>query len=91
MVIKGVRQMASTASRPNTPMAPFSIPAPASTVPAASEMMEPTTGTAVAMAVRVNWVDRASAAEVAAPVTDRKPVKTSIRAVSAQATHLQRP
>ena len=91
MLRNGVRQMDSTASIPKMPMAPFSTPAPANTVPVASEMMEPTTGTAVAMALRVICTVMASAAPVAAPVRVRKPVNTTMDAVSAQVTALLMP
>ena len=90
MFRNGVRQMASTASIPKIPTAFFSTPAPASTVPVASEMMEPTTGTAVAMALRVICTVMASAAPAAAPVSVRKPVTTMV-AVSAQVTALLMP
>jgi len=88
MFRNGVRQMASTASIPKIPTAFFSTPAPASTVPVASEMMDPTTGTAVAMALRVICTVMASAAPVAAPVRVRKPVNTTMVAVRAQVTAL---
>ena len=83
--------MDSTASIPKMPIAPFSTPAPASTVPVASEMMEPTTGTAAEMAERVICTVIASAAPVAAPVRVRKPVNATINAVSAHVTALLMP
>ena len=54
-------------------------------------MMEPTTGTAVAMALRVICTVMASAAPAAAPVSVRKPVNTTMVAVSAQVTALLMP
>ena len=63
---KGPRHAASTPSRPNTPMAFFTTPAPASTLPAASERMRPTTGMAPT-AERVTCTVSASAEVLTAP------------------------
>ena len=86
MCRKGVRQVASTASIPNTPREFFKRPAPDSTLPLACEIMPPTTGTAVEMTERVICSTSASAEVDAAPVSVRYPVNSTSEPVSAHVT-----
>ena len=69
--MKGERHTAAAATIPNEPTALLMSPAPATTVPAASEMMPPTTGRAVEMALLAARSVTASAAPLTAPVRER--------------------